>query len=198
MLLRPSSPFMEEYCIVLGQICLATAELEWMLFVLLSAMLKSERLAMNFVFGAHLDRILAILSDTFYAQRVSTSQSIAFENLRERIRTVGRKRNDNIHARWFFDANKKIASRWKFSRHKQGAISTEKIGYVDLLELEQLVNEIETVTEEVSWFRMINFPYPNEKIPATVQHELKRRIQTQNQLKTPTRTKSSHKLRPKR
>jgi hypothetical protein len=145
------------YLVELGRIVIAMSSLESELRQLLRTIVPIPSFTDLLVTGMQMERTLAVLSAAFYSSTKKDTESETFEYLRHRIEQVHSKRNDNIHAQWFFPPER-FAIRYKVGKQQKGRLPMDKTKFdFPIDELEKFVEEIHALIDDIIIFRLVVF-----------------------------------------
>jgi hypothetical protein len=177
----PEMSFEEEYFFMFGLVVYTMAHLEHELFKLLGRILSNDHIALNLTAGCQLEPTLTNLRAAFYGtkRRKNTRADDSFEFLINKTSNIHRERNENIHALWYFNNDKKEATRWKMNRHKKGLVHATQGPTPSAEELLELSQRVQHLEDEIHTFGVMYFPRNGEKLTTYQRNKFNKSVREQ-------------------
>jgi len=156
MNLEPLDPEQQRQLVALGRISANMAYLELITIVCIRAAAQIEfGVCMNMLAGEGPESLFRMF-DSVFAYKVKDKKVLKeFHTLLKQLRSINVRRNDYVHALWFF-SNTPVAHKIKFAKTKGKPVQW-KSGDVAVTELEQFANEIVQKTAELHHFMAMHF-----------------------------------------
>jgi hypothetical protein len=149
----------EKYFIALGKIADYTNVLERHIFKYIQSVGKFDKTLSYLMFAGEDQNFLLKILDIIIRLKVTDPATISpYEKIRGRISGVFGKRNEYLHAVWFFPSSEDDAVRSKMRRKQLGEFSIPIEEPVPLETLETYISEIIDVTFSLIDFCIKQFP----------------------------------------